>query len=123
MLRRIGTGVAVIGAAFALTGAPALASQPLADGCSGGRFCAWDGRDFTGDMIVGYSSLCSSHDIGLAGRGDRVTSYWNSTGRTVQLYNWTGEKWQLLATIRDGQRGNLSAWANNKTDAVNVCMD
>jgi Peptidase inhibitor family I36 len=125
ILQRFAVAVVTMAACLGfmgMTSAPALASLPLADGCSGGQFCGWDGRDFTGDKIVTFSSFCSSHDIGLAGIGDRVTSYWNHSGKTVTLYNWTGQRWQLLATIRDGQRGNLGAWADNQTDAVNVCM-
>jgi hypothetical protein len=103
-----------------LSSAPAHAA-PLADGCSGGTFCGWDGSNFTGDKIITFGSFCSSHDIGQAGLGDRLTSYWNSTGKKVDLYNWTGQNWQLLASIPNNQRGNLSAWADNKTDAVTVC--
>jgi hypothetical protein len=125
IVHKLGMGATVMGAVLAFTAvpsSPALASEPLADGCSGGMFCGWDGRDFTGDMVVAYGANCSPHDIGRAGRGDRITSYWNSTGKTVKLYNWTGQKWQLLATIRNDQRGNLGAWADNKTDSVNVCF-
>jgi peptidase inhibitor family I36 len=124
ILQRLAVAVVTMAACLGvmgMTSASALASPPLADGCSGGKFCGWDGRDFTGDMVVTYGSWCSSHDIGLAGRGDRLTSYWNSTGKTVDLYNWTGTRWQLLASIRNDQRGNLPAWANNQTDAVAVC--
>ncbi|MET9490642.1 hypothetical protein [Nocardia sp. NPDC006630] len=40
---------------------------------------------------------------------------------TVGVYNWTGERWQLLASIPDSARGNLSSWTDNQADAVKVC--
>ncbi len=97
------------------------AASPSGDGCPGGSFCGWDGRDAHRSMIVQVDSLCRTHDIGNGGFGDRLTSFSNRTGKTVTLYNWQGTHWQPLATIADNQRGNLPTNADNRTDAVKVC--
>ncbi|HTJ31699.1 MAG TPA: peptidase inhibitor family I36 protein [Dactylosporangium sp.] len=89
--------------------------------CPGGQFCAWDGRDGGGAMIVQRDSTCSLYDIGSAGLGDRVRSYQNRTGKTVGLYNWSGQKWDLLVRVTDGAKGNLPASADRQTDAVKIC--
>ncbi|MCU1642792.1 MAG: hypothetical protein JWN03_3067 [Nocardia sp.] len=113
-------GTVVAGAAVTTISAAPASATPGYD-CPGGVFCGWDGSDGTGSMIVQVDSNCVLHDIGNGGVGDRLTSYWNRTGRTVGVYNWTGERWQLLASIADSSRGNLSSWADNKADAVKVC--
>lgn len=111
----LGGGAAVT----TLSAAPASAA-PGYD-CPGGTFCAWDGRDGTGSMIVQVDSSCVLHDIGNGGVGDRLTSYWNRTGETVGIYNWTGQRWQLLASVADNGRGTLPSSVDNMADAVKVC--
>ncbi|MFI6866120.1 peptidase inhibitor family I36 protein [Nocardia sp. NPDC050406] len=112
--------------AFSAAGAAALASPTSASAvppysCSGGAFCGWDGRDGVGAMIVRADATCTLHDIGSGGVGDRLSSYWNRTGKPVSVYNWNGRSWQLLASIPNDTRGNLSASVDNQTDAVEVC--
>ncbi|WP_327097854.1 peptidase inhibitor family I36 protein [Nocardia vinacea] len=102
-----------------ISAAPASAS-PSYD-CPGGMFCGWDGANGTGSMILQYDAGCFLHDIGNGGVGDRLTSYWNRTGVTVAVYNWTGERWQLLASVADNARGTLPSSADNKADAVEMC--
>jgi hypothetical protein len=72
-------------------------------------------------MIAQKDSACRLHDIGSAGQGDRVTSFQNRTGHPVGLYNWTGEKWDLLIRIANGQTGNMPKPVDNATDAIKVC--
>ncbi|WP_330251205.1 peptidase inhibitor family I36 protein [Nocardia sp. NBC_00565] len=118
----LAAAVLTLGAGAAVTmisAAPALAA-PGYD-CPGGVFCGWDGRDGTGSMIVQVDASCVLHDIGNGGVGDRLTSYWNRTGRTVGVYNWTGERWQLLASVANDARGTLPPGADNRADAVKVC--
>ncbi|WP_431969365.1 peptidase inhibitor family I36 protein [Nocardia sp. bgisy134] len=97
---------------------PAPASAAPGYSCPGGMFCGWDGADGKGSMIIQVDANCFLHDIGNGGVGDRLTSYWNRTGQTVGVYNWTGERWQLLASITDNSRGTLSPGADNRADAV-----
>ncbi|MEU1722705.1 peptidase inhibitor family I36 protein [Nonomuraea sp. NPDC005692] len=89
--------------------------------CPGGLFCAWDGAQGAGTMIVQKDATCSMHDIGSAGLGDRLTSYQNRTGTSVALYNWTGAEWQLLVNVPDGAKGDMPQSADNMTDAVKIC--
>jgi peptidase inhibitor family I36 len=91
--------------------------------CPGGLFCGWDGPDGTGEMIIEAGSTCTLYDIGSAGKGDRLTSYQNRTGKQVGLVNWTGGKWVLLTDqpLQDGDRGNLKPSADNQTDGVSIC--
>ncbi|MEV5833488.1 peptidase inhibitor family I36 protein [Nocardia sp. NPDC052112] len=110
---------AVAGGAV-ISAAPASAT-PSYD-CPGGTFCGWDGRDGTGSMLFQYDAGCFLHDIGNGGVGDRLTSYWNRTGVTVGVYNWTGKEWQLLATVANNARGTLPSSADNKADAVSMCI-
>ncbi|MCP2320031.1 Peptidase inhibitor family I36 [Nocardia amikacinitolerans] len=102
-----------------VSAAPASAGYGYA--CPGGLFCGWDGPDGTGSMIVQVDSNCVLHDIGNGGVGDRLTSYWNRTGKTVGVYNWTGVRWQLLASVPNNGRGNMPRGADNAADAVRVC--
>jgi len=88
--------------------------------CPGGQFCAWDGLDGSGTMIVEKGSACNLYDIGSAGLGDRIRSYQNRTGTTVGLYNWTGE-WAPLQHLADGAYGNVLPSADKQTDAVKIC--
>ena len=90
--------------------------------CPGGQFCGWDGPDGSGTMFVEESgAACTTYDIGSAGLGDRLTSYQNRTGKPVGLYNWTGQRWDRLALVRDGDTGTLPASADKQTDAVKTC--
>jgi hypothetical protein len=91
--------------------------------CPGGQFCGWDGPDGSGDMIVEVGSGCTFYDIGSAGKGDRLTSYQNRTGKPVFLVNWFDQEWQPLTDqpLQDGDKGNLPASADNKTDGVSIC--
>ncbi|MGV9677790.1 peptidase inhibitor family I36 protein [Nocardia sp. NPDC003482] len=116
----LAAAVAVGALAAAALPAATVSASPGYD-CPGGMFCGWDGPDGTGPMIVQVESICALHDIGNGGVGDRLTSYWNRTGKTVGIYNWTGEEWQLLASTADNTRGTLPAWADNIADAVWVC--
>ncbi|QLY32289.1 peptidase inhibitor family I36 protein [Nocardia huaxiensis] len=120
-VRRLAAAALAAGA-LAVGGTVALAA-PAAAGydCPGGVFCGYDGRDGTGSMIFQYDSSCVLHDIGNGGVGDRLTSYWNRSGKTAWVYNWTGTYWQELATIPDGSRGNLPSSVDNIADAVKFC--
>ncbi|MEC3919778.1 peptidase inhibitor family I36 protein [Nocardia sp. CDC160] len=89
--------------------------------CPGGMFCAWDNVDGTGSMIVQVDNGCFLHDIGNAGYGDRMVSYWNRTGKTVDVLNWNGKNWELLAHVPDATRATLPVYAQRKADAVKVC--
>ncbi|MBB5912054.1 hypothetical protein BJY24_000921 [Nocardia transvalensis] len=111
-------GIAAGGAAFSAAPASALSSYD----CPGGTFCGWDGRDGAGNMIVQVNANCVLHDIGNGGAGDQLTSYWNRTRKTVGLYDWMGDHWQLLASVADNKRGTLPHAADKKTDAVQVCI-
>ncbi|MFE3196013.1 peptidase inhibitor family I36 protein [Nocardia sp. NPDC059240] len=102
-----------------VTAAPA--SAQLAYDCPGGTFCAWDGVGGTGSMIVQVDNSCVLHDIGNGGVGDRMKSYWNRTGQTVGIYDWSGTQWLQLAMVPDGSRGTLPVSAQNRADAVKVC--
>ncbi|WP_067537941.1 peptidase inhibitor family I36 protein [Nocardia crassostreae] len=126
MISRSSSRLAALAAAAVLTGAagvavfsPVTASAQGYD-CPGGLFCGYDGAD--GDnMFVQINANCLLHDIGNAGKGDRLTSYWNRTGATVGIYNWTGGRWDLLASVPDNGRGNLSYTVDDTADAVKVC--
>jgi Peptidase inhibitor family I36 len=89
--------------------------------CPGGQFCAWDGLDGSGTMIVEKGSACNLYDIGSAGLGDRIRSYQNRTGTGVGLYNWTGHDWARLQYLDDGTAGNVQPSADKQTDAVKIC--
>jgi len=91
--------------------------------CPGGQFCGWDGPEGSGTMIVEVGSTCTLYDIGSAGKGDRLTSYQNRTGKPVGLLNWDGHNWQLLTDqpLQDGDKGTLPAAADNQTDGVSIC--
>jgi hypothetical protein len=72
-----------------------------------------------GTMFVQESgSACTRYNIGSAGLGDRLTSYQNRTGKPVGLYNWTGQKWDRLALVRDCDTGTLPASADKQTDSI-----
>ncbi|WP_280399200.1 peptidase inhibitor family I36 protein [Nocardia carnea] len=100
----------------AVSPAPAAAAY----NCPGGLFCGFDSPGGE-NMFVQVNSECLLHDIGSGGKGDRLTSYWNRTGKTVGIYNWTGVRWQLLASVPDNGRGNMPAGTDNQTDALKVC--
>ncbi|MGV9834150.1 peptidase inhibitor family I36 protein [Nocardia niigatensis] len=89
--------------------------------CPGGMFCGWDGRGGTGRPVVQTDNGCFIHDIGNAGEGDLLTSYWNRAGKQVTLLNWMGDHWETLAVIQDSERGTLPPHADDKTDAVRRC--
>ncbi|WP_435593381.1 peptidase inhibitor family I36 protein [Nocardia sp. bgisy118] len=108
-------------AAIGITVSAAPASAGYGYGCPGGTFCGWDDPDGTGSMIVQVDANCVLHDIGNGGVGDRLTSYWNRTRKTVAVYNWTGDHWQLLVSIPDNGRGNMPRGTDNTADAVRVC--
>lgn len=109
----------VTAAAIVVSAGPSTASPAYP--CAGGLFCGFDLTDGQGSMIVDYNGTCNFYDIGSAGSGDLITSYWNRSGQTVGLYNWTGQHWQLLASIPNDTRGNLPTSADNHTDAVKIC--
>jgi hypothetical protein len=75
-------------AAVALSAAPAMAS-PSGYGCSGGLFCGWDRTGGEGAPLVTATGDCTHYDIGNDGKGDRLESYWNRTGKTVGVYDWS----------------------------------
>ncbi|WP_067805842.1 peptidase inhibitor family I36 protein [Nocardia beijingensis] len=118
--RRLGVAaaatLAVAGYGVALAPAPASAAYD----CPGGLFCGYDHRNGTG-MFVQVDNNCLLHDIGNEGNGDRLSSYWNRTGKTVGVYNWTGREWQLLVSVPDNSKGNVPADGDNKADALWVC--
>jgi hypothetical protein len=91
--------------------------------CPGGTFCGWDGPDGSGEMIIEVGSTCTLHDIGSAGKGDRLTSYQNRTGQQVWLVNWSGGHWVPLSKqpLQDGDKGNLQGPDDNVTDGVGIC--
>ena len=112
----IGSALAVV----ALSAGPAIAS-PSSSGCAGGLICGWDKAGRHGSMIVQENSDCRLYDIGNGGYGDRLESYWNRTGSTVGVYDWSGTECVLLAKIPNEGSGNLPSKARNRTDAVVVC--
>ncbi|MFE6861976.1 peptidase inhibitor family I36 protein [Nocardia sp. NPDC057668] len=116
----VATGVAITATAAVLTGAAPASASP-AYPCAGGQFCGFDLANGQGDMVVGRGSTCAFYDIGSAGYGDRVSSYRNRTGSTVNLYNWTGQRWQLLVSVPNDRQGNMPASVDNQTDAVEIC--
>ena len=121
--RRIAGMTVAIGSALAtvaLSAGPAIAS-PSDSGCAGGLFCGWDKTGRQGSMIVQENGDCRLYDIGNGGKGDRLESYWNRTGSTVGVYDWSGTECVLLAKIPNEGSGNLPSKARNRTDAVVVC--
>ena len=99
LISRLGVAAAATIAAAAYGAALAPAPVSATYDCPGGLFCGYDHGDGTG-MFVQVDNNCLLHDIGNEGVGDRLSSYWNRTGKTVGVYNWTGQEWQLL---RSGQ--------------------
>jgi hypothetical protein len=122
-LRRAFAVAFVVGAGLAAVGTSTVTASAAPSGfsCPGGQFCGWDQRQGRGSMVVQVDANCVQHDIGSGGAGDRVTSYWNRTGQRVGLYDWTGQRWQLLAIVPNDARGDLAAHADNRTDNVWVC--
>ncbi|GAB0101523.1 hypothetical protein JMUB6875_04870 [Nocardia sp. JMUB6875] len=119
-----GVLAAAVLTAGTVTGGAIISAAPAsAQGydCPGGLFCAWDGVDGTGSMFVQEDNSCVLHDIGNGGVGDRMVSYWNRTGKNVDVLNWNGKNWELLAHVPDSVRGTLPAYARHKADAIKVC--
>ncbi|MVU83113.1 hypothetical protein GPX89_38480 [Nocardia sp. ET3-3] len=108
---------AVAGGALAAAGPASAAGYD----CPGGVFCGYDGVDRTGSMFVQVDDNCVLHDISNAGLGDRLVSYWDRTGKTVDVLNWNGKRWELLAHVPDSHRATLPVYAQNKADALKVC--
>ncbi|MGY1898744.1 peptidase inhibitor family I36 protein [Nocardia gipuzkoensis] len=108
--------LAAVACGTVISAAPASAAYD----CPGGTFCGFDHRDGTGTFVQ-IDANCLLHDIGNGGVGDRLTSYWNRTGKTVGVYNWNGQQWQLLASVPDNGRGNMPAGGDNQADALKVC--
>ncbi|MFE7746371.1 peptidase inhibitor family I36 protein [Nocardia sp. NPDC057455] len=82
LFRRLSVAVAatlaVAGYGAALAPTPASAAYD----CPGELFCGYGHRNGTG-MFVQVDNNCLLLDIGNEGNGDRLSSYWNRTGKTV----------------------------------------
>ncbi|WP_062213857.1 peptidase inhibitor family I36 protein [Streptomyces sp. NBRC 109706] len=67
--------------------APAAAAD--SSQCPNGSFCVWEHSSYTGRFLHSGSSVANvGNDM-----NDRMTSYWNRTGKTVSVYehsNYTG---------------------------------
>lgn len=98
---------------------PAEATELDAWACPAGRICLYDGANGV-NRIYSATDGCWFDNIGLQGIGDRTSSVYNRTRHRVNLANWNGKAWEHLVHANPGQRFNLPASANNRTDAVHV---
>ncbi|ONK11729.1 peptidase inhibitor family I36 protein [Streptomyces sp. MP131-18] len=92
-LKRITPRLWAVAAILTFTaGTTSLTAHPAAadpNQCPNGSFCVWEQSSYRGDFRH-YTS--SNPNVGNY-MNDRMTSYWNRTGKTVSVYehsNYTG---------------------------------
>lgn len=113
---RLGTAAAVLaltaGTAF-LTASPAAADSSQ---CPSGSFCVWEQSSYRGDFRHYTSSNSNVGDY----MNDRMTSYWNRTGKTVSVYehsNYVG----CMFTIAPGKsEAAVASHFNDKMTSLRV---
>ncbi|GAA1007841.1 hypothetical protein STXM2123_3490 [Streptomyces sp. F-3] len=113
---RLWTAAVVLTAAM---GAAALTTPPAAadaDQCPPGSFCVWEHSSYRGDFRH-YTS--STPNVGEY-MNDRMTSYWNRTGKTVSVYehaNYVG----CMITIAPGRaEAAVASHFNDKMTSLRV---
>ncbi|MFZ4179923.1 peptidase inhibitor family I36 protein [Streptomyces pseudogriseolus] len=114
---------AVVGAlsSFAMP-SHAMPSRAAAWECDHGWFCAYDGPHGTQRLTAIYPSACGQIvNIGLEGKGDKMSSYWNRSDRAIWFLNWTGSTWDtLFVTGKYGHQYTVPSHADNKIDAIQL---
>ncbi|MFI9624498.1 peptidase inhibitor family I36 protein [Streptomyces sp. NPDC052042] len=113
---RLWTAAAVL--AFTAGTASMTASPAAADSdqCPSGSFCVWEQSSYRGDFRHYTSSNPNVGDY----MNDRMTSYWNRTGKTVSVYehsNYVG----CMFTIAPGKsEAAVASHFNDKMTSLRI---
>lgn len=113
---RLWSGLAVLAVVVGTASmtAPTAAADP--NQCPAGSFCVWEQSSYQGDFRHYTSSTPNVGDY----MNDRMTSYWNRTGKTVSVYehsNYTG----CMFSARSGQsEAAVPSHFNDKMTSLRV---
>ncbi|MFE2290136.1 peptidase inhibitor family I36 protein [Streptomyces sp. NPDC059452] len=97
----------------ALTAPPAAAD---ADQCPSGSFCVWEQSSYRGDF---RHYTASNPNVGNY-MNDRMTSYWNRTGRTVSVYEHSNYVGCMFSVAPGGSEAAVASHFNDKMTSFRV---
>ncbi|ALC26734.1 peptidase inhibitor family I36 protein [Streptomyces bacillaris] len=104
---------------IAATSAAALTAPPAAadsDQCPNGSFCVWEQSSYRGDFRH-YTG--SNPNVGNY-MNDRMTSYWNRTGRTVSVYEHSNYVGCMFSIAPGGSEAAVASHFNDKMTSLRV---
>jgi hypothetical protein len=112
---RLWTAAAVsVAAAIAALTAPSAAAD--AEQCPSGSFCVWEQSSYRGDFRH-YTD--SNPNVGNY-MNDRMTSYWNRTGKTVSVYEHSNYVGCMFSVAPGSYEAAVPSHFNDKMTSLRV---
>lgn len=102
-----------------VTGTASLTAQPAAadsDQCPSGSFCVWEQSSYRGDFRHYTSSTPNVGDY----INDRMTSYWNRTGKTVSVYEHSNYAGCMFSAKPGQSEAAVASHFNDKMTSLRV---
>ncbi|MFD5494773.1 peptidase inhibitor family I36 protein [Streptomyces sp. NPDC001812] len=96
-----------------LTASPAAADYTQ---CPSGSFCVWEQSSYRGDFRHYTSSNPNVGDY----MNDRMTSYWNRTGKTVSVYEHSNYVGCMFTVAPGGSEAAVASHFNDKMTSLRV---
>ncbi|ARF74773.1 peptidase inhibitor family I36 protein [Kitasatospora albolonga] len=106
--------VLAVTAGTAVLTAPPAAADP--NQCPNGSFCVWEQSSYRGDF---RHYTASTPNVGNY-MNDRMTSYWNRTGRTVSVYEHSNYVGCMFSIAPGGSEAAVASHFNDKMTSLRV---
>lgn len=105
--------MALTAGAATLVGNPAVADS---EQCPNGSFCVWEQSSYRGDFRHYTASNPNVGDY----MNDRMTSYWNRTGKTVAVYEHSNYVGCMFSVKPGGSEAAVASHFNDKMTSLRV---
>ncbi|SOD64364.1 Peptidase inhibitor family I36 [Streptomyces zhaozhouensis] len=119
-LRNIGPRLWAAAAVLVFTAATATLGTHTAsadsDQCPNGSFCVWEQSSYRGDFRHYTSSNANVGDY----MNDRMTSYWNRTGKTVSVYEHSNYTGCMFSVAPGASEAAVASHFNDKMTSIRV---
>ncbi|MCX5098380.1 MULTISPECIES: peptidase inhibitor family I36 protein [unclassified Streptomyces] len=96
-----------------MTASPAVADS---DQCPYGSFCVWEKSSYRGDFRHYTSSTPNVGDY----TNDRMTSYWNRTGKTVSVYEHSNYVGRMFTVGPGKSEAAMASHFNDKMMSLRI---